>query len=171
MRVHHSFCSPGSMAQIFQLFVQVTDGSSGLQDQSFHSLQQEFVSQGDLVTMRPFWGCQKIFGGVFLAFCGCGLNENIPYGLRYTNTWFPVGSAVEGGCKAFGREPYWGKYVNWEWSLGVYSLALTSCAHSASCLRSNFWVLSSLPLAAMLLCSLKPYPSKTISPVNSSSKK
>lgn len=36
------------------LFVQVTDGSSGLQDQSFHSLQQRFVSQGELVTTRPF---------------------------------------------------------------------------------------------------------------------
>lgn len=39
----------------------------------------------------------------FLAFCGCGLNENVPCRLRYMNNWFPVGSAVEGHCTTFGR--------------------------------------------------------------------
>ena len=42
------------------------------------------------------------------------LNENVPYGLRYWNTWSPLGGVV---VEALEVKPCWRKYVPGGWAL------------------------------------------------------
>lgn len=91
-----------------------------------------------------------------------------PRGLRYLNTWSPVGGAVWGGLgdvALFQGASHWRQVLRFH----IYASPCLLCLHCVWCLRCK---LSAVPTAMPAACCLLPwfptmtdsYPSETISP-------